>query len=178
MVEFRKGFSLKRRQLMKSAAAIGLLAKAAAERSVWAAGDATDPVRGLALFAPEKARILLAVCRTLFPHDFLGDAYYFECVRRIDGRAHRDAAVAAQLAAGLARLPEDFTGMPQHSREAVIQTLVGTPFFKLMRQTTANGLYRTPQVWPHFGYPGPSLEFGGYIDRTLVDIDWLPEGPP
>ena len=35
------------------------------------------------------------------------------------------------------------------------------------------GLYNNPAVWRHFGYEGPSAEFGGYINRGFNDIGWL-----
>jgi hypothetical protein len=36
-------------------------------------------------------------------------------------------------------------------------------------------LYALPAVWQAIGYPGSSLEFGGYRNRGYDDIDWLPE---
>ena len=35
------------------------------------------------------------------------------------------------------------------------------------------GIYGNPEVWPLFGYEGPSADKGGYIDRGFDDIDWL-----
>lgn len=31
------------------------------------------------------------------------------------------------------------------------------------------------ELWDVIGYPGSSVEYGGYIDRGFNDIDWLPE---
>ena len=48
-----------------------------------------------------------------------------------------------------------------------------TKFFQSVRGELITGLYNNPAVWRHFGYEGPSAEFGGYIDRGFNDIGWL-----
>jgi hypothetical protein len=30
-------------------------------------------------------------------------------------------------------------------------------------------------MWAHIDYPGPSLPFGGYVEKGFDDIDWLPK---
>jgi hypothetical protein len=40
-----------------------------------------------------------------------------------------------------------------------------------------SGLYSQPDVWPYFGYEGPSNDKGGYLHRGFDDIDWLDETP-
>jgi hypothetical protein len=39
------------------------------------------------------------------------------------------------------------------------------------------GLYSQPDIWPYFGYEGPSNDKGGYVNRGFDDIDWLDEAP-
>jgi hypothetical protein len=42
-----------------------------------------------------------------------------------------------------------------------------------MLQRTRDDLFNNPVVWAHIGYGGSSLQFGGYVNRGLNDIDWL-----
>ena len=48
-------------------------------------------------------------------------------------------------------------------------------FFESIRAGVRDRFYTHPKVWEHIGYPGSSVEFGGYVDRGFDDIDWLPE---
>ena len=55
--------------------------------------------------------------------------------------------------------------------------ILGTPKYMAPEQAGAKAvvaLYNNPLVWRHFGYEGPSAEFGGYIDRGFDDLTWLP----
>jgi len=163
-------FSPRRRRLLAGAIAAGLLASQGLSARAFAATGA--PLSAQAL----RASQLLAVCRTLFPHGFLADADYLACVAKIDERAAADPLVATAIAEGVAALPADFAGQGQAAREAALRTLAGTPFFKIARQSAAAVLYYAPATWKALRYPGPSAQFGGYIDRPLVELDWL-EGP-
>ena len=42
-----------------------------------------------------------------------------------------------------------------------------------VRAATVRHLYNNPEVWPHFGYEGPSAHLGGYIKRGFNDIAWI-----
>lgn len=163
-------FSARRRLLLGGAAAaltggIELVCTLPAA----AAPSAAD----LGVFDAAAARTLLAVCRTLFPHAALGDAPYLECVRGIDSAAGADAGYRALIGEALARLPADFAAADQAAREAALRPLARTPAFNALRGA-AGKLYRNPAVWPHFDYPGPSIGFGGWVDRDILELDWLP----
>ena len=47
-----------------------------------------------------EARTLLAMARTLFPHDFLADDYYMIVVAALDGKANSDAIERCRVCAG------------------------------------------------------------------------------
>ena len=161
-------FSARRRLLLTGVA--GALAGSLDLTFKLPAAAASPP--DLVVYDAPAARTLLAVCRTLFPHDALGDAPYMECVRAIDAAA-ADAGYRASIDAALARLPADFEAADQAARERALSVLRDTPAFGALRGT-AGKLYRNPTVWPHFDYPGPSLAFGGWVDRKMLDLDWLP----
>lgn len=161
-------FSARRRLLLTGVA--GALAGSLDLTFKLPAAAASPP--DLVVYDAPAARTLLAVCRTLFPHDALGDAPYMECVRAIDAAA-ADAGYRARIDAALARLPADFEAADQAARERALSVLRDTPAFGALRGA-AGKLYRNPAVWPHFDYPGPSLAFGGWVDRKMLDLDWLP----
>ena len=138
------------------------------------AAEVAETLAGLGNFALNDARSLLAVSRTLFPHDFLADDFYVRGVARLDSMAD-EADTAALIAQGLSGLPDDFVTLEQAAREAALAPLSDSAFFALVRRVTVDAIYRSPDVWPHFDYPGPSLPFGGWVNKQLVDIDWLPE---
>ncbi len=161
-------FSARRRLLLTGVA--GALAGSLDLTFKLPAAAASPP--DLVVYDAPAARTLLAVCRTLFPHDALGDAPYMECVRAIDTAA-ADAGYRARIDAALARLPAGFDAADQAARERALSALRDTPAFGALRGA-AGKLYRNPAVWPHFDYPGPSLAFGGWVDRKMLDLDWLP----
>lgn len=145
--------------------------------SARAGADAADEAvgEGLALLAEDDAQRLLAVARTLFPHDVLPDERYRPVVLALDARAAEDAELEERLRAGLSAIPADFRRLAVAEQESLLGRLQDTPFFRLVRDATVEELYGQPEVWEVFGYPGPSAPFGGYRGRGLADIDWLPE---
>ena len=60
-------------------------------------------------------------------------------------------------------------------REAVLRGMEKTAFFTTVRTKTISGLYGNPLVYQSFGYGGPSVQLGGYIERGFDDIGWLPK---
>lgn len=133
---------------------------------------ASPVVRDLQVFDVPSAQILLRAMHSLFPHAVLGDPPYVACVRAIDARAQQDVAYRELIAAGLAQLPTAFATLDGAACTAALAEQSGTPFFNALR-SAAGAIYRDPAVWPYFGYPGPSLGFGGYVDRPILDLAWL-----
>jgi len=123
----------------------------------------------------EQAQTLLSVTRTLFPHDILGDRFYWPIVSSIDA-AMSDQANERAVTTELAALGAGFSELDQAGREATLGKLEGSPFFSLAHTETINGLYTNKELWKLFGYEGSSVEHGGYIKRGFDSIDWLPKG--
>jgi hypothetical protein len=46
-----------------------------------------------------------------------------------------------------------------------------------VRGQCISSLYNNDMAFAHFGYPGPSWEKGGYINRGFNDLKWLPDPP-
>ena len=144
----------------------------------------------LALIAPARAwavdlkvltsaegRTLMAVARTIVPHDKLEDAAYAVVVQSIDADAARDAAALATIRTGIGRLGADFVSAGEPERVRRLTVLEHTPFFQTMRAKTLGTLYATPMAYAYFGYQGEAFSKGGYLYRGFNDLRWLPDVP-
>lgn len=122
-----------------------------------------------------------SVLMTLFPHPGLDPGLYEPAAVALVAAA-ADGNVRALLAAGRAALAEAAGGAweaaDETARTRAIAAMVGTPLFVLLRQTTVFTFYNDPKVWARFGYVGDAFSFGGWIDRGVDTIDWLPDPPP
>lgn len=129
-----------------------------------------------ALTSPEGAT-LLAVARTIAPHDKLDDAAYAVVVRALDQDATNDPATLAKLRAGLKHLGAGFASAPEPERVGRLQAIQSTGFFQMLRTKTLGTLYATPMAYAYFGYEGEAFSKGGYIYRGFNDLKWLPDVP-
>jgi hypothetical protein len=66
--------------------------------------------------------------------------------------------------------------LAEEDQISALRAIEGDPFFVAVRNGVRDRLYALPAVWKAIGYPGSSLEFGGYLNRGYADINWLPEG--
>ena len=130
----------------------------------------------------EDSRALLKFTRDLFPHDRLHDSFYAKAIAPLQDEAAKDAATRKLLAGGIAQLNastmasagKPFADVPDESvRVAAIKQIEGGAFFDKVYNSTMTPLYNQPELWPKFGYEGPSSAQGGYINRGFSDIDWL-----
>ena len=126
-----------------------------------------------------QSRALLALARTLFPHDMVADGYYMNAVASIDTKCADDAKTMSMVAAGVDRLngafDKPFAEMPEYARVNLLKTMEKSDFFQLAYGETLNNLYGNRDIWKMFGYEGSSKEHGGYLHRGFDDIDWLPQ---
>jgi len=140
-----------------------------------------DQAAGLSL---EESRALLKFTRDLFPHDRLDDSFYAIAIAPLQNEAAKDAATRKLLSSGIAQLnaaTQSAAGKlyaevsDESVRVAAIKKIEGNAFFTKVYNTTMTPLYNQPELWPKFGYEGPSSALGGYINRGFSDIDWLPK---
>lgn len=144
----------------------------------------------LAAFAPTRAwavelnaltdaegATLMAMTRTIAPHDRLEDAAYALVVRALDGEAAHDAAALARLRSGLTSLGAGFASADEASRVAALKQVESSAFFQGVRVKTLQVLYSSPMGYAYFGYEGEAFSKGGYLTRGFNDLKWLPEVP-
>jgi hypothetical protein len=130
----------------------------------------------LKVLGSEEGAALMAMARTIAPHDKLDDAAYALVVQALDASA-ADAGTAALLRGGLAQLGARFAAAPEAARVAALKGMETTPFFKAVRATTLVTLYASPIAYTYFGYEGEAFSKGGYITRGFNELRWLPEVP-
>jgi hypothetical protein len=144
----------------------------------------------LALIAPTRAwavdlkvlsstegATLMAVARTIAPHDKLDDAAYALVIRSVDGDAAKDAPTLVMLRDGIRKLGPDFASAAEPARVQALTALESSPFFRTLRTQTLGVLYATPMAYAYFGYEGEAFSKGGYLLRGFNDLRWLPEVP-
>lgn len=126
-----------------------------------------------------EAKTLLAVSRTLFPHDSVKDNYYMLAVAAIDGKCAADPKTLDMVKQGVSKLnggpDKSFAAASESARTNLLKTMETSDFFGLVYGETLNNLYGNHDIWKMFGYEGSSVEHGGYIKRGFNDINWLPK---
>lgn len=128
----------------------------------------------LKALSDKEARDMLAMARDLFPHDKLGDEFYWVVVESIDKEMAGSSELAARIREGFAEMSQafgkEFSQLSVDNQIAAMKKVEGTPFFSDMLNKTSFYFYNNKNVWPKFGYEGSSWEKGGYINRGFNDI--------
>jgi hypothetical protein len=175
----RPAIPLTRREFLKGAGILtGTLAassilSALAPSRVWAVE--------LKTLTSAQGDAILQMGKVLYPHKGLPDAVYALLAKDLDGAAGKDPKTAQMLGEGIAALDKAagaglVTASDAKKLEAV-KSLEGTPFFNTVRGQCITSLYDNDMAFAHFGYPGPSWDKGGYINRGFNDLKWLPDPP-
>jgi len=126
----------------------------------------------------EESRALLKFVRDLFPHDRLDNSFYAKAIAPLQDEAAKDPGTRKLLADGIAQLNASvgkaYVDVTDESvRVAAIKKIEGGAFFTKVYGGAMTPLYNQPELWPKFGYEGPSSALGGYLHRGFNDIDWL-----
>ncbi len=144
----------------------------------------------LALIAPSRAwavdlttltsaegATLMAMARTIAPHDQLEDAAYALVIQGVDSEAAKDPGLAKLLKEGVQGLGPAFARASEETRVAALKKVESSAFFQTMRVKTLQILYASPLAYAYFGFEGEAFSKGGYLYRGFNDLRWLPEVP-
>ena len=135
-------------------------------------GDATG-------ISGDKGKVLSGIAYRLFPHERLNKDVYEQVTEQLSGKIGQSAELTAMMDDALEVLAgsgnEHWPALTEQEQTASLERIQQTPFFRFVLNETLGGLYRHPRTWELLGFEGSSLEFGGYINRGLNDIDWLPD---
>lgn len=147
-------------------------------------GQPGEELANLLALDAETAVALVGVARAMYPHDHIPDKHYERVVASLDEKASVDAEMKALLVEGVGSLstvtgrwPRDFGQLDEAVQVRALERLQDGAFFKAVAGEVVNGLYSQPDIWPYFGYEGPSNDKGGYAKRGFDDIDWLDDAP-
>jgi hypothetical protein len=142
---------------------------------------ALAPARAWALelhsLSDQQAATMLAVIRTIAPHDGLDPAAYALVAGALDADAAASADTHALFAAALAALGVSFASLPETARVEQLRAIESQVFFQSVRLKTLLVLYNNPIAWEHFGYESEAYSKGGYLLRGFNDLKWLPDVP-
>ena len=160
---------LSRRRFLVATIAYSGLISAGAGTALFRAGAAW------AQSSSDGAADLVRLARLLYPHDGVADDVYTEVIDGVLSDSANAPILDSAMAALDAAQPGDWFGLPVDDQVAAMRSIETEPFFEAIRVNVRDRFYTHPKVWEHIGYPGSSVEFGGYVDRGFDDIDWLPE---
>jgi len=174
----KKRTGMNRRQFLQSSGMAAAGAAAVASGAVLVAPDGAWALQLTAL-DEHTAKTLLTMSRQIYPHDTLADMYYAGVVETLDSAARDDKDLATLLRDGVAELDKamgvKWLDLSDGNQLATLTAIQDSGFFQKVRGTIVVALYNNPLVWRHFGYEGPSYEFGGYLHRGFNDLAWLPQ---
>ncbi len=169
---------MNRRQFLQSSGLAAAGVAVVASGSVLMASDGAWALE-LGALDGHEGMTLLTMTRQLYPHDTLADMYYAGVVEALDGAAKADGGLLGMIKDGVAELDGamgvKFVELSEGNKLAVLTAMQDSAFFQKVRGTTVVSLYNNPLVWRHFGYEGPSYEYGGYIERGFDDLRWAGE---
>jgi hypothetical protein len=131
----------------------------------------------LSALTTAEAATLMAMTRTIAPHDKLDDAAYALVIKAVDEGAVKDDRVRKTIKEGIAGMGAGFAARPESDRVATLKKIESSEFFQTMRLKTLQVLYSTPMAYAYFGYEGEAFSKGGYLQRGFNDLHWLPEVP-
>lgn len=131
----------------------------------------------LTALTTSEGTTLMAVARTICPHDKLEDAAYALVVKAVDTDAGKDESLRNRIREGITKLGSDFANAPETSRVEALKKIESSEFFQNLRLKTIQVLYSSPMAYAYFGYEGEAFSKGGYLYRGFNDLHWLPEVP-
>ncbi len=133
---------------------------------------------GMSVFTSAEGSALMAMTRTIAPHDKLDNAAYAMVVQAVDVDAAKNENLRKMMKDGILRLGADFAKSPESKRVLALKKIESSEFFQTMRLKTLQILYATPMAYVYFGYEGEAFSKGGYLLRGFNDLRWLPDVPP
>ena len=176
-----QGIATSRRAFLRgSAAAAAALAALDGSRLILGPGDAW--ALEMTSLSAEEGDTLLRLLRDIYPHDTVADVFYANALAPLDDVAAQNEDIQRLLTTGIADLDRRaaaaantrFFDLPSEAaRVEIIEAIESTPFFATVHGTCQIPFYNQSDLWPAFGFEGPSSPFGGYINRGFDDLDWI-----
>lgn len=117
--------------------------------------------------------MLAGIAYDVLPYAELPPELYIKAARQILDSSDPD------VVRGLEKLRQSIAkarwqDVTESDRVALLLSVQDTPFFHVLRANTLQVLLREPATFAIVGYGGPSIQYGGYLNRGFNDIHWLP----
>ena len=121
---------------------------------------------------------LTRMARLLYPHDGIANDVYADVIDDVLSAAADDSSMMEILGNAVTALNAAQNGnwfeIGADDQIKSMMVVENEAFFAAIQGAVMARFYNHPKVWEHIGYPGSSVEYGGYVDRGFDDIDWLP----
>lgn len=128
--------------------------------------------------AATDGNILARMVHLYYPHENVADQVYLQTADSILTAAASDAQLQQLLDDAYTALDaagdQRFAELDAPSQLAAMTKVQDEAFFTAIKFQVLGRFYANAEVWKAINYPGPSVEYGGYVDRGFNDIDWLP----
>ncbi len=122
---------------------------------------------------------LTRMARLLYPHDDIANDVYADVINDVLSAAADDSSMMETLGNAVTALNaaqnSNWFEIGEDDQIKAMMVVKNEAFFAAIQGAVMARFYNHPEVWEHIGYPGSSVEYGGYVDRGFDDIDWLPE---
>lgn len=173
--------ALDRRRFLKTSGAAAAGVAAASTGTVALSFSVGAWAGELKNLSAHEGKTLLKVTRHIFPHPSLADVYYAGVVDTLDAEAGSNAGTADLIKQGVAALDAatklKWLELSDGYQLEILKSMESSAMFQKVKGTAVVALYNNPLVWRHFGYEGPSAQYGGYINRGFNDLRWLGDPP-
>ncbi len=111
---------------------------------------------------------LTRIARLLYPHDGIADAVYADVMDSILSASADDASMTDTLNQAVTALNaaqnSNWFEIGADDQIKAMMVVENEAFFAAIQGDVMARFYNHPKVWEHIGYPGSSVEYGGYVD--------------
>ena len=162
-----------RRQFLTAAGGLITLSLGSAELTFSAEESARIDAAGL---MPDELLTLVRILQHILPHDRLDAQVYHDAVLSFTDQIGADTGKRRMIRYGIAALnapPYKWLDLAFEDQRSALEAIEDSAFFKTMRTTALERIYRDERTWQLIGYEGDASRFGGYLKRGFDDIDWL-----
>ncbi|MEE8495912.1 MAG: hypothetical protein V3S21_05475 [Xanthomonadales bacterium] len=132
---------------------------------------------GVPVLTEHQLATLTRISYLLFPYPMLGIEPYQRAAAIMSDTLVNQADHFSLVVQGISMLDsmgtQPWLDLPENGQLDLLRKIESEAFFQWVLQATKNSLFTRSEVWALIGYEGSSMEFGGYLNHGLNDIDWL-----
>jgi len=141
--------------------------------------DALANIEPASMSAEQRIAAMQRMLYLLFPLDQVSNGPYERATASLLDRLDSDPAQLTMVDQGFTALDQAAGGpwltQAEEVQIAAMSALEQTPFFGFMYGNAQAAIFNDREVWAAIGYGGSALEFGGYNDHLVEDIEWIEE---